>query len=61
MATQIKNKKNFVLGRVVDRLNRPLASLIVQAFDRDMRSEEPLGESITDREGKPGRAGIAYH
>lgn len=43
---------NLVLGRVVDRLNRPLANLIVQAFDRDMRIEELLGESITDREGK---------
>src|SRR3990172_12726676 len=53
MATQIENKKeNFVLGRVADRLNRPLANLIVQAFDRDMRSEELLGEYITDRDGK---------
>jgi len=53
MAKQIENRKpNLVLGRVVDRLNRPLANLIVQAFDRDMRSEELLGESITDREGK---------
>jgi len=41
MAKQIEIKKeNLVLGRVVDRLNRPLANLIVQAYDRDMRSEE---------------------
>ena len=53
MSNQIENQKpNLVLGRVVDRLNRPLANLIVQAFDRDMRSEELLGESITDRDGK---------
>lgn len=53
MANQIENKKeNLVLGGIVDRLNRPLANLIVQAYDRDMRSEELLGESITDREGK---------
>ncbi|MDN3511813.1 MAG: neuraminidase-like domain-containing protein [Candidatus Jettenia sp.] len=53
MAKQIENKKeNLVLGRVVDRLNRPLANLIVQAYDRDMRSEELLGECITDRDGK---------
>jgi hypothetical protein len=53
MAKQIENQKpNLVLGRIVDRLNRPLVNLIVQAFDRDMRNEELLGESITDREGK---------
>ncbi len=53
MAQKIEGEKeNLVLGRVVDKLNRPLAGLIVQAFDRDMRSEELLGESITNREGK---------
>jgi hypothetical protein len=53
MAKQTENQKpNLVLGRVVDKLNRPLANLIVQAYDRDMRGEELLGESITDREGK---------
>lgn len=53
MANQLENQKtNLVLGRVTDRRNRPLASLIVQTFDRDMRSEELLGESITDRDGK---------
>ena len=53
MANQIEDQKpNLVLGRVVDRLNRPLSNLIVQAYDRDMRGEELLGESITDREGK---------
>lgn len=52
MAKQIKNKKqNLVLGRVVDRLNRPLANLIVQAFSRDMRAEKLLGESVTDKNG----------
>lgn len=31
MANQIENKKpNLVLGRVTDKLNRPLANLIVQ-------------------------------
>jgi len=53
MAKQIENRKeNLVLGRVVDNLNRPLANLIVRAYDRDMRSEELLGECITDRDGK---------
>lgn len=53
MEKQIENQKpNLVLGRVVDRLNHPVANLIVQAYDRDMRSEELLGECITDKEGK---------
>ena len=53
MANQLENQKpNLVLGRVTGKLCRPLANLIVQAYDRDMRSEEILGESITDREGK---------
>lgn len=53
MANQIEKKKeNLVLGRITDQLNRPLSNLIVQAFDRDMRSEELLGENISDREGK---------
>ena len=53
MAKQIeKQKPNFVLGRVVNVLNYPLANLIVQAFDRDIRSDTLLGETITDRNGK---------
>jgi len=51
MANQTK-RENLVFGRVVDKLYRPLSNLIVQAFDRDMRSEELLGECITDRKGK---------
>lgn len=47
-----KQKPNLVFGRVVDKYNRPLTNLIVQAFDRDMRSEELLGESITDKNGE---------
>lgn len=49
MATQ---KENIVLGQVTDNLKRPLVNLIVQVFDRDMRSVELLGESITDKEGR---------
>jgi hypothetical protein len=53
MATQTKTKKeNVVLGRVADKLGRPLANLLVQAYDRDMRSEGLLGECVTDRDGK---------
>src|SRR4030043_638668 len=53
MVNQVENQKpNLVFGRVTDKLNRPLANLVVRAFDRDMRSEELLGESITNRDGK---------
>jgi len=45
-------KTRLVYGRVTDKLNSSIANLIVQAFDQDMRHEELLGESSTDREGK---------
>ena len=44
-------KEGLILGRVTDSINRPLANLSVQAYDRDMRSEELLGESVTDKNG----------
>ena len=47
------NKKaNIVFGKVTDRQNRPLRNLVVQVFDRDMRSEVLLAETVTDKEGK---------
>lgn len=53
MANPTENKReNIVLGRVTDKLDRPLANLTVLAYDRDMRSEELLGECVTDRDGK---------
>src|SRR4051812_33680192 len=53
MPNQTETRKdNVVLGRVADKLSRPLANLVVQAFDRDMRSEEFLGECVTDGDGK---------
>ena len=42
----------LVRGRVSDRFARPLPNLTVQAFDRDMRTEEMLGEALTDRQGR---------
>jgi GMP synthase-like glutamine amidotransferase len=51
MAKQTENQKpNLVLGRVVDKLNHPLANLIVQAFASDLRDEELLDECITNME-----------
>ena len=44
--------KNIVLGTVTDKLGRPLANLVVHAYDRDMRGEELLGECVTDRDGR---------
>lgn len=53
MANQTeKNRENVVRGRVTDKLGRPLANLLVQAYERDMRDEQLLGESVTDRDGK---------
>ncbi|TAK64589.1 MAG: hypothetical protein EPO24_03185, partial [Bacteroidetes bacterium] len=52
MAKQTEQQPNIIHGRIINNISRPLANLIVQAFDRDMRSEEFLGECITDPEGK---------
>lgn len=53
MVKQVEDQKpNLVLGRVVDRLDRPLPNLIVQAYHRDMRAEKLLGEGITAKNGK---------
>ncbi len=47
-----RSESNVVVGRVADPAGRPLAHLIVQVFDRDLRSEELLGECLTDRNGR---------
>jgi hypothetical protein len=52
MATPQDIGKNLVFGKITDRLYHPLANLLVQAYDRDMRSEELLGEAVTDEKGK---------
>ena len=44
--------RHTVIGTVTDANNRTLARLIVKAFDRDLRSESPLGESVTDGNGR---------
>ena len=44
--------KSFVVkGRVVYADGKPLADSLVHAFDKDLRSKEFLGETITDGEG----------
>jgi hypothetical protein len=46
------NATYTVRGTVTDIQNRSLAGLRVRAFDRDLRSEQLLGENITDSSGK---------
>jgi len=53
METQIKTSgDNLVLGTVTDKVGRPLSNLVVQAYDRALRSEQLLGEAVTGRDGK---------
>ena len=54
--TIMQNENNslkvyIVQGRVEDGNDRALAGLLVKAYDRDLRSESVLGESLTDRKG----------
>lgn len=42
----------LVYGTVKDRFDRPLPGLLVQAYDRDLRAEELLGEARTDAKGR---------
>ena len=48
----LNQKPAVVFGQVFDKLNRPLPNLLVRAFDRDMRSEELLGEQLSDNNGQ---------
>ena len=50
MATQIQSE-SIVVGRITNKIDRPQANLLVQAFDRDMRNETLLGEGLTDKNG----------
>src|SRR5687768_12009062 len=53
MVKQVERQKsNHVLGRVTDTSNRPLANLVVHVYDRDMRNEELMAETITGKDGK---------
>ncbi|MFL5739894.1 MAG: hypothetical protein ACJ75B_06725 [Flavisolibacter sp.] len=48
----ITRSKLTIFGKVTNRQNHPLAGLLVQAFDKDMRSEELLGAATTERNGQ---------
>ncbi|HTI12835.1 MAG TPA: neuraminidase-like domain-containing protein [Puia sp.] len=53
---------NTIQGRVFDKWIEPLPNATVKAFVQDIRSEQMLGEAVTDRQGKytiqytPGKA-----
>jgi hypothetical protein len=60
MDTEIRNLReesrqestsHRIHGRVTTPTGRPAAGVLVRAFDRDLRSEEPLGEITTDKNG----------
>ncbi|OPX85500.1 MAG: hypothetical protein A4E53_03494 [Pelotomaculum sp. PtaB.Bin104] len=53
MLKQIENKKTYLIfGRVTNKRTQPLSNLLVRAYDRDLRSEELLGECITGKNGQ---------
>ena len=45
-------KPFIVKGRVTYADGKPLVRATVRAFDRDLRSEEALGDATTDRAGR---------
>ncbi|MDN3514337.1 MAG: neuraminidase-like domain-containing protein [Candidatus Brocadia sp.] len=48
-----EGREQFVVqGQIRQADGSPLVSGLVRAFDKDMRSEEQLGETTTDREGR---------
>ena len=51
MATS-KAKINTVLGTITDANKNPLANLKIEIYDVDMRSWQPLSDTITDKNGK---------
>src|SRR5688572_16918879 len=51
MATS-KSKINTVLGTITDANKNPLANLKIEIYDVDMRSWQPLSDTITDKNGK---------
>lgn len=50
MASQSQNP-NIVLGKIIDGNGKPLANLKIIIYDKDMRSEELLSETITLKDG----------
>ncbi len=46
------SKTSTVLGTVTDANKRPLSNLKVEIYDADMRSWQPLADTVTDKNGK---------
>ena len=47
-----KSSGYIVKGRIHRADGSPFAGAVVHAFDKDLRSEETLGEAKTDKQGK---------
>ena len=43
--------RNTVSGVIYDAFNAPLNNVTVQAYDKDLRSAQLLGEALTDAKG----------
>lgn len=53
MTRQTLNQQpNYVLGTIADQFNQPLEGLLVEIYDKDMRSEVLLAETKTNKKGK---------
>ena len=52
MPTDNQTIPYHVSGKVTDRNDMPQDGLIIRVYDRDLRSEEPIGEAITNRDGQ---------
>jgi len=51
MAVSLSIPSFIVNGHIFDRFNTPIANAKVQAFDKDLRSEQLLGEKFADSSG----------
>ena len=50
-ADALTSAAEFVVQGKVTHRNRPITGVMVKAFDKDLRSEELLGETVTDGQG----------
>ncbi len=53
MATKTKIKSNLtVQGTIYDAFNASMPNVLVKAYDKDLRTEQILGEVVTDKNGQ---------
>ncbi|MFI6996946.1 neuraminidase-like domain-containing protein [Nocardia sp. NPDC050175] len=51
-ANEVVTQRSSVVGRVTDPDGNPVAGAVVTVIERRLRSETPLGESITEADGR---------